>query len=91
MTNEGIVARAEMLIRSPVSKVFEAFVNPAITSRFWFSRGSARLEAGQSGARRAPESRARPLPRWPPEGVMLRGCPDAPSSSARLVDDSRPH
>jgi uncharacterized protein YndB with AHSA1/START domain len=48
MTNEGIVARAEMLIRSPVSKVFEAFVNPAITSKFWFSRGSARLEAGRS-------------------------------------------
>jgi uncharacterized protein YndB with AHSA1/START domain len=48
MLSEGIVARAEMLIRSPVSKVFEAFVDPAITSRFWFSRGSARLEAGQS-------------------------------------------
>jgi uncharacterized protein YndB with AHSA1/START domain len=48
MTNEGIVARAEMLIRSPVSKVFEAFVNPAITSKFWFSRGSAKLEAGKS-------------------------------------------
>jgi uncharacterized protein YndB with AHSA1/START domain len=48
MTNEGIVAKAEMLIRSPVSKVFEAFVDPAITSKFWFSRGSARLEAGQS-------------------------------------------
>jgi uncharacterized protein YndB with AHSA1/START domain len=48
MTSEAIVAKAEMLIRSPVSKVFEAFVDPAITSRFWFSRGSARLEAGQS-------------------------------------------
>jgi uncharacterized protein YndB with AHSA1/START domain len=34
MTNEGIVAKAEMLIRSPVSKVFEAFVDPAITSKF---------------------------------------------------------
>ena len=48
MTNERIVARAEMLIRSPVARVFEAFVDPAITSRFWFSRGSARLEAGKS-------------------------------------------
>lgn len=48
MTNEGIVAKAEMLIRSPVSKVFEAFVDPAITSKFWFSRGSGKLEAGQS-------------------------------------------
>jgi uncharacterized protein YndB with AHSA1/START domain len=38
------MARAEMLIRRPVSEVFEAFVDPAITSRFWFTRGSGRLE-----------------------------------------------
>ena len=48
MTEQGIVAKAEMLIRRPVSKVFEAFVDPAITSKFWFSRGSARLEVGKS-------------------------------------------
>jgi uncharacterized protein YndB with AHSA1/START domain len=48
MADGTIVARAEMLIRSPVSRVFEAFVDPAITSKFWFSRGSARLEAGKS-------------------------------------------
>lgn len=35
-----------MLIRRPVSEVFEAFVDPAVTSRFWFSKGSARLEPG---------------------------------------------
>jgi uncharacterized protein YndB with AHSA1/START domain len=40
-------AKAEMLIRRPVAEVFEAFVDPAITSRFWFSKGSGRLEAGQ--------------------------------------------
>ena len=34
-----------MLIRKPVAEVFEAFVNPAVTSRFWFSKGSDRLEA----------------------------------------------
>jgi uncharacterized protein YndB with AHSA1/START domain len=27
--------------------VFEAFVNPDITSKFWFSKGSGRLEAGK--------------------------------------------
>jgi uncharacterized protein YndB with AHSA1/START domain len=37
-------AKAEMLIRRPVAEVFEAFVDPAITSRFWFTRGSGRLE-----------------------------------------------
>src|SRR5688572_19589815 len=41
------IAKAEMLIRKPVAEVFEAFVNPAITSRFWFSKGSGRLEAGK--------------------------------------------
>ncbi|SFF18993.1 Uncharacterized conserved protein YndB, AHSA1/START domain [Paenibacillus catalpae] len=41
------VAKAEMLIRRPVSEVYEAFIDPAITSKFWFTRGSARLEAGK--------------------------------------------
>ena len=41
------IAKAEMLIRKPVAEVFEAFVNPAITSKFWFSKGSGRLETGK--------------------------------------------
>ena len=40
-------AKAEMLIRKPVAEVFEAFVNPDITSKFWFTKGSSRLEAGK--------------------------------------------
>jgi uncharacterized protein YndB with AHSA1/START domain len=40
-------AKAEMLIRKPVSDVFEAFVDPAITTKFWFTKGSGRLEAGK--------------------------------------------
>jgi uncharacterized protein YndB with AHSA1/START domain len=39
-------AKAEMLIRRPVAQVFEAFVDPTITSKFWFSRGSGKLEPG---------------------------------------------
>ena len=38
------VAKTEMLIRKPVAEVFEAFVDPAITSRFWFTKSSGRLE-----------------------------------------------
>ncbi|HEY9501360.1 MAG TPA: SRPBCC family protein [Pyrinomonadaceae bacterium] len=41
------VAKAQMLIRKPVAEVFEAMVDPAITSRFWFSKGSGRLETGK--------------------------------------------
>jgi uncharacterized protein YndB with AHSA1/START domain len=36
-----------MLIRRPVSDVFEAFVNPDITTKFWFTKSSGRLEAGK--------------------------------------------
>jgi len=43
---DPLIAKAGMLIRRPAADVFEAFVDPAITSRFWFSRGSARLEPG---------------------------------------------
>ena len=46
-TKNSLIAKAEMLIRRPVADVFEAFVNPAITAKFWFSQGSGRLEAGK--------------------------------------------
>jgi uncharacterized protein YndB with AHSA1/START domain len=36
-----------MLIRRPVAEVFQAFVDPAVTAKFWFSRGSAKLEPGR--------------------------------------------
>jgi uncharacterized protein YndB with AHSA1/START domain len=36
-----------MLIRRPVAQVFEAFADPAITTKFWFTKGSGRLEAGK--------------------------------------------
>jgi uncharacterized protein YndB with AHSA1/START domain len=41
------VAKAEMLIRKPPAVVFEAFVDPEITSRFWFTKSSGRLAPGQ--------------------------------------------
>lgn len=33
-----------MLIRCPAAEVFEAFVDPTITTRFWFTKSSGRLE-----------------------------------------------
>jgi uncharacterized protein YndB with AHSA1/START domain len=47
MTQTPIVAKAEMLIRKPVAQVFEAFTDPAITGKFWFTKGSAKLEQGK--------------------------------------------
>ncbi len=39
--------RTGMLVRKPVADVFEAFVNPDITTNFWFTKSSGRLEAGK--------------------------------------------
>ena len=41
------IAETGMLIRKPVSEVFEAFVNPAITSQFWFTKSSGRSQEGK--------------------------------------------
>ena len=41
------IAKAQMLIRKPVAEVFEVFVDPAVTTKFWFTRSSGRLEAGK--------------------------------------------
>jgi uncharacterized protein YndB with AHSA1/START domain len=41
------VARVAMLIRKPAAEVFEAFVDPAITTKFWFTKSTGRLEPGK--------------------------------------------
>ncbi|WP_088830236.1 SRPBCC family protein [Paenibacillus tyrfis] len=46
--HQAPVSKAEMLIRRPVEEVFKAFVEPAITTRFWFTKSSGRLKAGKS-------------------------------------------
>lgn len=41
------IVKAEMLIRKPVSEVFSAFADPAVTTKFWFTKSSGKLEAGK--------------------------------------------
>lgn len=41
------VMRTGMLVRKSVGDVFEALVDPEITTKFWFTRSSGRLEAGR--------------------------------------------
>lgn len=41
------ITRTGMLIRRPVGEVFEAFINPEITTKFWFTKSSGRLEVGR--------------------------------------------
>lgn len=40
--------KAEMLIRKPVAEVFEAFVDPTITTKFWFTKSSGKLKIGET-------------------------------------------
>jgi uncharacterized protein YndB with AHSA1/START domain len=42
------VMKTGMLIRRSVADVFEAFVNPDITTKFWFTKSSGRLETGKT-------------------------------------------
>jgi uncharacterized protein YndB with AHSA1/START domain len=41
------VMKTGMLIRRPAAEVFDAFVNPDITTQFWFTKSSGRLEPGK--------------------------------------------
>lgn len=41
------VAKTGMLIRKPVAAVFEAFIDPDITTKFWFTKSSGRLAVGR--------------------------------------------
>lgn len=45
---ETPIATSGMLIRRPATDVYEAFVDPETTSKFWFSKGSDRLDAGRA-------------------------------------------
>ena len=41
-------AKAAMLIRKPVNEVYEAFINPAITTLFWFTHSNGRLDVNKN-------------------------------------------
>lgn len=48
MEYQSKYSEAQMLIRKPVHEVFEAMANPEITTNFWFTKSSGRLETGKS-------------------------------------------
>ena len=47
MGKDVIVAEAGMLIRRPVADVFEALTDPELTTKFWFTHSTGKLEAGK--------------------------------------------
>ncbi len=46
--NEAPAAKTELLIRKPVDEVFRAFIDPAVTTQFWFTKSSGKLEIGKA-------------------------------------------
>ncbi|MBZ9659052.1 SRPBCC family protein [Mesorhizobium sp. ESP-6-4] len=44
---EPPIAETAMLIRRQVAEVFEAIVDPALTTKFWFTHSSGRLDEGK--------------------------------------------
>ena len=42
--NNKAHAGAQMMIRKNIAEVFNAFIDPVITSNFWFTKGSGKLE-----------------------------------------------
>lgn len=47
MSNTPVV-ETQMLIRKPVRQVFQAFIDPSVTRKFWFTKSSGPLEAGKT-------------------------------------------
>ncbi len=96
--NDSIVVKAQMLIRRPVAQVFEAFVNPEVTTKFWFTKSSGRLALGKKvrwdwemygvGAEltvKAFEENRRILVDWDNDPTTVEWCFDSPEESATLV------
>jgi len=48
MTAHTQTTETQMLIRKPVSQVFQAFIDPRITTNFWFTKSSGQLEVGKT-------------------------------------------
>lgn len=46
--DENPIVETQMMIRRPIAEVFNAFIDPEITTKFWFSRSSGPLEAGKA-------------------------------------------
>ena len=71
----------QMLIRKPAPEVFNAFIDPAVTTKFWFSKSNGKLELGKRRRwdwemfgvggdveAKAIEPNARILVEWPEDG-----------------------
>lgn len=45
--NSQPIVKQQMLFHVPVARVFEAFIDPRVTTKFWFTHSDGRLESGR--------------------------------------------
>lgn len=48
MEEQNIIIETQMMIRKPITEVFNAFINPNITTNFWFTKSNGMLEEGKT-------------------------------------------
>ena len=48
LKNNTPTVECQMMIRKPVATVFQAFIDPTLTTKFWFTHSSGPLEAGKT-------------------------------------------
>ncbi|SEL79659.1 SRPBCC family protein [Parapedobacter koreensis] len=46
--NATPTVECQMMIRKPLETVFQAFIDPDVTTRFWFTKSSGKLEVGKT-------------------------------------------
>jgi uncharacterized protein YndB with AHSA1/START domain len=46
--HQGPTVETQMMIRKPVEEVFQAFIDPSITTHFWFTKSSGMLTTGKT-------------------------------------------
>ncbi|SDI92197.1 SRPBCC family protein [Chryseobacterium jejuense] len=46
--SSNVYVEVQMLIRKPIEDVFEAFINPEVTTNFWFTKSTGKLEEGKT-------------------------------------------
>lgn len=86
--------RLQMLFRLPADRVFEAFVNPELTTKFWFTHSSGPLEAGKEVTWEwrmyGVSTRVRVLELEPSRRILMQWGDDEKRSTVEWKFNSRP-
>ena len=89
---EPPVVRTEMLIRRPAAEVYRAFVDPGLTTRFWFTHSSGELVSGTSvrwsWAMYGASAEVRVLDLRPSERILIEW--DDPATRVEWLFTARP-